>query len=69
MYSLGNKLTAIEQYLKTNRVHIAVIPGTHLQEGENKETSIKDYQLASLCSRRRGEKKGGVAIFVHTPVP
>ena len=69
VYSLGNKLLAIEQYLKTNHIHVAVITETHLQEGEYKETSIKDYQLASSCSRRKGEKKGGVAIFVHTAIP
>ena len=69
VFSMGNKYTAIEHYLKTNRVHIAVITETYLMEGEHETVAIKDYKLASSCSHKQGETKGGVAIFVHTQVP
>ena len=69
VYSMENKQIAIEQYLKANRVHIAVITETHLQEGETDTVPIKDYKMASSRSRKKGERKGGVAILLHTAIP
>ena len=56
--SINNKKQVLERYLKTNRVKIAVITETHLQEGDHKEIHIKGYKLASSCSRKQGQQKG-----------
>ena len=69
VYSINNKQKAIEQYLKANRVHIAIITETFLLEGEKDTVEIKDYTIASTCSRKQGERKGGVAILLHTTIP
>ena len=57
VFSINNKLLAVEQYLKTNRVHIAAIAETHLQEGGYINTHIKNYKLVSSRSRKQGSKK------------
>ena len=67
--SLSNKLQAVEHYLKTNRIHIAVITDTHIQRGDSIAIQMKDYVLASTCRRKQGELKGGIAIYVHTSIP
>ena len=69
VYTILNKFQAAEHYLKTNRVLIAVITETHLQEGDATDIQIKGYVLASTCKRRSGEAKGGVAIYVHETIP
>ena len=69
VFSINNKKQVLERYLKTNRVKIAVITETHLQEGDHAETHIKGYKLASSCSRKKGQQKGGAAIFAHNSIP
>ena len=69
VYSIANKLQAVEHYLKTNRVHIAVITETHIQQGDPIDIQIKDYVLASTCKRKKGSTKGGIAIYVHISIP
>ena len=66
---MTNKQKSIERFLKTNRVHIAVITETHLLEGEIDPMVIKDYKIIRSCFRKRGEEKVGVAILLHTTIP
>ena len=68
VYSVVNKQLAVEQYLKANRVQIAVITETHQQEGERDTINIKGYKLVSSRSRQKEEKKGGVAIFLYLQI-
>ena len=69
VYSKANKLKTVERYLKTNRVHIAAITETHIQEGDKIDIRIKGYTIVSKCRRKKGELKGGIAIYVHDSIP
>ena len=69
VYSIRNKKTAVEQYLRDNRVHVAVITETHVQEDGEGERKLQDYTLVNTCHRQKGETKGGIAIYVHIDVP
>ena len=69
VYGILNKLQAVEHYIKTNRVHIAVITETHVQENEATDTNTKGYTIVSTCNRKTGERKGGIAIYVHETIP
>ena len=67
--SIANKLQAVGYFLKTRRVHTAVITDTHVQKGDPIDMQIKDYTLVSTCKRKQGAPKGGTAIYVHTSLP
>ena len=69
VYSIANKLTSVERYIKTNRAHIAVITETHIQEGDQIDIRIKGYTIVSKCQRQKRELKGGIAIYVHDAIP
>ena len=69
VYSIRNKRTAAEQFLRDNNVHIAVITETHVQEEGEIEPKLKDYTLVNTRHRKKGYAKGGVAIYVYITVP
>ena len=69
VYSIANKLAAVQQFLEDNRIHIAIITETHIQENGYADIAIAGYTIAGTCCREVGKSKGGVAIFVHTTVP
>ena len=65
VYSISNKKCAVAQYLADNRVHIAVITETHVQEENKENVQLMGYTLVSKCFRQQGETKGGVATYVR----
>ena len=51
--SIANKLKTVEHYIKTSRVHIAVITETHIQEEDKTDIRIKGYTIVSKCQRKK----------------
>ena len=57
VYGLGVRKTAVEQFLKVNRIHVAVFSETRMQGGGTLGSSCGILRLQARAVGRRGESR------------
>ena len=69
VYSIVNKMTAIQQFINDWRIDVIVITETYVQEEGYGEISIEGMTRACTSCGEKGKTKGGVAIYVSNMIP